>query len=140
MYGWNIIYGQEGFINLLSHPTHCLKNSQDSEDELQCVEETIFELCTATLQETIPADLKSTQNCRILSLHFDGPSVQEMNGFNLVVGDVLANDVAYTSNRGQCLSGPVKLAPGLYGLSNDNLDQWPKVQTGKKKLMVRACL
>ena len=51
-------------------------------------------------------------------------------GFNLLVGD--CHGFHYCSNRGQ---PPRRLAPGIYGLSNDSLDSaWPKVTTGKQEL------
>lgn len=48
-------------------------------------------------------------------------------GFNLVVGDLAADQVAYWSNRGQ--AGPQVLPPGAYGVSNGLLQQWPKVHS-----------
>lgn len=54
----------------------------------------------------------------------------EFNGFNLLVGDTRA--LFYYSNRG---GEPVRLEPGIFGLSNRLLDTpWPKIQTGKSKL------
>lgn len=55
---------------------------------------------------------------------------QAFNGFNLLAGDL---DELYSySNRGH---GPVRLSPGLYGLSNDILDTpWPKVERSKQRL------
>lgn len=51
-------------------------------------------------------------------------------GFNLLVGD--QHGLYYCSNRGQT---PRRLGPGIYGLSNDNLDTpWPKVVSGKAAL------
>jgi uncharacterized protein with NRDE domain len=51
-------------------------------------------------------------------------------GFNLLLGD--DREVWYVSNRE---SSPVKLLPGLYGLSNGRLDTpWPKVERGKAGL------
>lgn len=51
-------------------------------------------------------------------------------GFNLLLGHY--SGVWYVSNRGPA---PVRLAPGLYGLSNGRLDTpWPKVERGKAAL------
>ena len=51
------------------------------------------------------------------------------NGFSLLVGE--RSDFFYFSNRGM----QMRLAPGIYGLSNSLLDvYWPKVVLGKKKL------
>ncbi len=48
------------------------------------------------------------------------------NGFNLLVGD--GADVWIASSR----RGAGRLAPGLYGLSNDTLDTpWPKITRGR---------
>jgi len=57
------------------------------------------------------------------------------NGFNLVVGDLVAAQVAYLTNRGPAEGGrrgPRVLAPGVYGLSNATLDPpyWAKVDRG----------
>lgn len=55
---------------------------------------------------------------------------QAYNGFNLLVGDL--NEIWYYSNY---KSGPEKVKPGFYGLSNHLLDTpWPKVVRGKQKL------
>ncbi len=52
------------------------------------------------------------------------------NGFNLIYGHV--DQLQYFSNRA---SGPQKISPGIYGLSNHLLDTpWPKVVKGKEKL------
>ncbi len=55
---------------------------------------------------------------------------QQYNGFNLLAGD--RESLVYASNRG----GQTRLlSPGLYGLSNAQLDTgWPKVQRGKEGL------
>lgn len=51
-------------------------------------------------------------------------------GFNLLVG--AADGFYYCSNRS---AGPRRLGPGLYGLSNGELDSdWPKVINGKAAL------
>lgn len=51
-------------------------------------------------------------------------------GFNLLCGD--RQDLWWYSNRG---GPPQRLAPGIYGLSNDLLDTpWPKVQASKAAL------
>ncbi len=53
------------------------------------------------------------------------------NGFNLLVGDVwpaagTEPALVYQSNRSQ--TGPLRLAPGVYGISNGLLDTpWPKL-------------
>ena len=58
------------------------------------------------------------------------------NGFNLVVGDLAAREVAYLTNRGGDAGGargvPRALAPGVYGLSNGTLGcaGWAKVDRG----------
>jgi uncharacterized protein with NRDE domain len=52
------------------------------------------------------------------------------NGFNLLVGD--GHGLYYWSNRA---GAPRRLSPGLYGLSNHQLDTpWPKVQRAKEGL------
>jgi len=58
-------------------------------------------------------------------------------GFNLLLGD--GQDLWYFNNRSaghdQQSSRPHKLPPGIYGLSNANLDTpWPKVELGKQRL------
>lgn len=52
---------------------------------------------------------------------------ERYNGFNLLVGDF--DSLYYVSNR----AGPIRpIMPGVYGLSNDDLDAaWPKVRRGK---------
>lgn len=58
----------------------------------------------------------------------------DYSGFNLIVGEVTSgdSDIVYLSNRGR---SPVKIGPGIYGLSNHLLDTpWPKVQKGKYEL------
>ena len=66
-------------------------------------------------------------------------TVQEYNGFNLVVGDLSTGDVAYLTNRED--DGIVRLVPGTYGISNAALNcAWPKVFTGKDALQVRLGL
>ena len=51
-------------------------------------------------------------------------------GFNLLVGD--QGELHYLSNKDD---GPMMLAPGFYGLSNNLLDTpWPKVERGKLAL------
>jgi uncharacterized protein with NRDE domain len=50
------------------------------------------------------------------------------NGFNLIVAD--REQLWYYSNRGN--AGPMRVAPGIHGLSNHLLDTpWPKVTTSK---------
>ncbi len=54
----------------------------------------------------------------------------EYHGFNLLVGD--AEGVYCVSNRG---SRPQVLDPGIYGLSNHQLNTpWPKVERGRSKM------
>jgi uncharacterized protein with NRDE domain len=51
-------------------------------------------------------------------------------GYNLLAGD--GDELYYYSNVGQEL---IKVAPGIYGVSNHLLNtEWPKVQTGKEGL------
>jgi uncharacterized protein with NRDE domain len=51
-------------------------------------------------------------------------------GYNLLAGD--GDELYYYSNVGQEL---IKVAPGIYGVSNHLLNSdWPKVQTGKEGL------
>jgi uncharacterized protein with NRDE domain len=58
----------------------------------------------------------------------------EYAGFNLLVGS--ADELWYLTNSHTAeLCEPVVLAPGLYGLSNAQLDTpWPKVVLGKQRL------
>lgn len=54
----------------------------------------------------------------------------EYNGFNLLAGDL--NTLCCLSNRA---NAPVKLEPGIHGLSNHLIDTpWPKVSAGKTAL------
>ncbi len=67
----------------------------------------------------------------MLSLH---RSQDEYSPFNLIAGAITPQrtDLAYFSNRGDEIT---HLQPGIYGLSNHFLDtDWPKIQSGKKKL------
>jgi uncharacterized protein with NRDE domain len=58
------------------------------------------------------------------------PRADEWNGFNLLVGD--AGDAWWLSNRAP---GPVRIEPGVHGLSNALLDTpWPKVERGRDDL------
>lgn len=59
---------------------------------------------------------------------------REYAGFNLLVGN--AHSLWYFSNSPHPGSQPPRqLAPGIYGLSNAQLDTpWPKVETGKRRL------
>eukprot|EP00884_Botryococcus_braunii_P004613 jgi/Botrbrau1/14152/Bobra.182_3s0092.1 len=52
------------------------------------------------------------------------------NGFNLIVGDLAANEVAYMTNRGSGPKEPTLLRSGIHALSNNTLhdDSWPKAQ------------
>ncbi len=53
----------------------------------------------------------------------------EYAGFNLLAGDLGKEQLFWYSNR---RPKPLKLKPGLYGLSNGVLNEaWPKVQRGK---------
>lgn len=57
------------------------------------------------------------------------PGAGRFNGFSLLAGD--PDDLFCCSNRG----ATVRLAPGIYGLSNRLLDTpWPKVERGKAAL------
>lgn len=59
-----------------------------------------------------------------------GVAAERYAGFNLVVGD--AAGVWYLSNRA---GPPRRLGPGVYGVSNAQLDTpWPKVERGKAGL------
>jgi uncharacterized protein with NRDE domain len=52
----------------------------------------------------------------------------DYNGFNLIVAE--REQLWYYSNRGN--SGPMRVVPGIHGLSNHLLDtSWPKVTTSK---------
>jgi uncharacterized protein with NRDE domain len=52
------------------------------------------------------------------------------NGFSLLVGD--ADSLWFVSNRGD---GPLRVEPGVHGLSNHLLDTpWPKVEKARAKL------
>lgn len=54
----------------------------------------------------------------------------QYNGFNLLLGDLRADQIGYYSNA--VAASPQLLTPGVYGLSNALLDTpWPKVQAGK---------
>jgi len=54
-------------------------------------------------------------------------------GFNLLLGD--PHGLWYFSNSSAAGDRPVRLAPGIYGLSNAQLDTpWPKVSLGKQRL------
>jgi uncharacterized protein with NRDE domain len=55
----------------------------------------------------------------------------QYRGYNLLFGNF--SKLHYYSNRG---NKPALLSPGIYGLSNAQLDTpWPKVQQGKKSLI-----
>ena len=56
--------------------------------------------------------------------------LQEYNGFNLCVADLVSGELGYLTNRGKVAAGrgPLELKHRLYGLSNGVLqDLWPKV-------------
>jgi uncharacterized protein with NRDE domain len=82
-------------------------------------------------------DTKDTNSAKRLSpldyLHFVSVTADRYNGFNLLVGDLAARQLAWFSNRS---TEPPKLLPaGLYGLSNALLDTpWPKVLDRKTAL------
>lgn len=57
--------------------------------------------------------------------------LQEYNGFNLCVADLVSGKMGYLTNRGTAAAGrgPLELEHILYGLSNGVLqDNWPKVR------------
>lgn len=55
------------------------------------------------------------------------------SGFNLLVGD--ADSLWWVSNRGE---GPVRLGPGVHGLSNHLLNSpWPKVELARRGLQAQ---
>lgn len=62
------------------------------------------------------------------------PFAGQYAGFNLLVG--AADELWYLTNSTSEPAGqPLRLQPGLYGLSNASLDTpWPKVSSGKHKL------
>jgi len=70
-------------------------------------------------------DIENQRFCSLLQETGD-----QYRGYNLIFGSI--NDLYYFSNRnGQ----PLRLTPGLYGLSNARLDTpWPKVRKGKDLL------
>ncbi|GIU82487.1 MAG: NRDE family protein [Acidobacteria bacterium] len=56
----------------------------------------------------------------------------DYTGFNLLVGDFLASEIAYFSNREDNLGAFRILQSGIYGLSNHLLDtEWHKVKRAK---------
>jgi uncharacterized protein with NRDE domain len=60
------------------------------------------------------------------------PSLQDYNGFNLILGSI--NELFYFSTHN---NGIKKLEPGIYGLSNAVLNtDWPKVKKSKDVLSV----
>ncbi len=74
--------------------------------------------------------LKSSHNCEqyLKTIHLQG---HQYDGFNLIVGN--REQCWYLSNHS--VQGPQNLAPGLYGLSNAQLDtHWPKVEFAKQTL------
>lgn len=55
---------------------------------------------------------------------------EQYGGFNLIVGD--REGIFYYSNRGDA---PLRISPGIHGLSNHLLDTpWPKVVAAKERL------
>jgi uncharacterized protein with NRDE domain len=74
--------------------------------------------------------LKSPQSCEqyLKTIH---NQQDQYDGFNLIVGN--REQCWYLSNHNPL--GPQRLAPGLYGLSNAQLDtRWPKVAFAKQAL------
>lgn len=65
-------------------------------------------------------------------LHDLAPATGQYNGFNLIVGEVVASSLACLSS----VTGEIRtLEPGIYGLSNHLLDSpWPKVDAAKSAL------
>jgi len=60
------------------------------------------------------------------------PSLQDYNGFNLILGNI--DELFYFSTHAE---GIKKLKPGLYGLSNSTLNtDWPKVIKSKDVLSI----
>ena len=54
---------------------------------------------------------------------------RDYNGVNLVVGDLLAGQLAAGSNRGERKGGPLQLEPGHHAISNGCLrSKWPKAR------------
>jgi uncharacterized protein with NRDE domain len=64
-------------------------------------------------------------------------SLDDFDGFNLVVGDLITGDFWCISNRDAERKNAFQLEKGkLYGLSNATLDvPWPKVVLGKSKIL-----
>ncbi|MGI4813683.1 MAG: NRDE family protein [Janthinobacterium lividum] len=61
----------------------------------------------------------------------------QYNGFNLLVGDLFAGELAWYGNKSD--DPPALLAPGVYGLSNALLDTpWPKVIAKKAAMLNRS--
>lgn len=65
------------------------------------------------------------------------PRLDDYNGFNLLIG--LGAEAVWVSNRSDSTSAdarpPMRLPPGIYGVSNHLLDTpWPKVTRGKREL------
>ena len=60
------------------------------------------------------------------------PSLQDYNGFNLILGSI--DELFYFSTH---INGIKKLEPGIYGLSNAELNtDWPKVKKSKDVLSI----
>ena len=60
--------------------------------------------------------------------------MQEYNGFNLCVADLVSGEMGYLTNRGKNAAGrgPLQLEHKLYGLSNGVLqDRWHKVYAAR---------
>lgn len=70
-------------------------------------------------------EIESKRFCGLLQETWD-----QYRGYNLIFGDI--GSLHFFSNRG---NKPRRLTPGIYGLSNAQLDTpWPKVQKGKELL------
>jgi uncharacterized protein with NRDE domain len=68
--------------------------------------------------------------------------MQRHNGFNLIVGDLVTNQVAYMTNRGDRPRNPLILQGGMHAISNNTLhdDTWPKAKLSIELLQVLFCL
>lgn len=54
----------------------------------------------------------------------------QYNGFNLIVADICSKNMVYVTNRPKQDANFIRqVSPGIYALSNSNLDTpWPKVK------------
>ncbi len=79
----------------------------------------------------LPVDFLLGSDSPMAYLENVAARMDDYAGFNLLVGD--GDSLCYLGN--DSAGGPLALAPGVYGLSNDRLDTpWPKVQLGKTSL------